>query len=140
MSGNKHIARAVRGAIGAILAAVATGAIAQDSPKASLRMSDQLTLGASAQRATPASEQAPTMTASAQPSAMPQMPISLRDYKIGPEDLLEIQVFGVDQLTRTVRVNNRGAISLPLIGTIDVAGLTAQIGRASCRERVCNDV
>jgi polysaccharide biosynthesis/export protein len=37
-----------------------------------------------------------------------------------------VQVFGVDQLTRTVRVNGRGMISLPLIGAVDVGGLTAQ--------------
>ena len=48
------------------------------------------------------------------------------DYRIGSEDLLEVQVFGVDQLARTVRVNTFGNISLPLIGTIAVGGLTAQ--------------
>src|SRR6185295_13919778 len=46
------------------------------------------------------------------------------DYRIGPSDLLEIQVFGVDTLKRDVRVNSRGAISLPLIGTVIVGGLT----------------
>jgi hypothetical protein len=30
-----------------------------------------------------------------------------------PEDLIEIQVFGVDQLARTVRVNSFGMVSLP---------------------------
>jgi len=54
----------------------------------------------------------------------------VRDYRIGPDDLLEIQVFGVDQLTRTVRVNARGQISLPLIGGVDVGGLTAQQAEA----------
>jgi polysaccharide export outer membrane protein len=51
---------------------------------------------------------------------------TLRDYRIGPDDLLEIQVFGVDQLTRSVRVNGRGFISLPLIGNVEIGGLTAQ--------------
>ncbi len=46
------------------------------------------------------------------------------DYRIGPSDLLEIQVFGVDTLKRDVRVNSRGAISLPLVGTVIVGGLT----------------
>src|SRR2546423_423248 len=49
----------------------------------------------------------------------------VKDYRIGPEDLLEIQVFGVDQLARTVRVNSRGNISLPLIGTVELANMTA---------------
>lgn len=51
---------------------------------------------------------------------------TIKDYRIGPEDLLEVQVFGVDQLSRTVRVNARGQVSLPLIGAIEVAGMTAQ--------------
>lgn len=46
------------------------------------------------------------------------------DYRIGPSDLLEIQVFGIDNLKRDVRVNSRGAISLPLVGTVMVGGLT----------------
>ena len=59
-------------------------------------------------------------------TALTAAPLKAKDYRIGTEDLLEIQVFGVDQLSRTVRVNSRGQISLPLIGSLDVGGLTAQ--------------
>lgn len=52
------------------------------------------------------------------------------EYRIGTEDLIEVQVFGVDQLTRTVRVDSRGVISLPLIGLVEVAGLTIQEAQA----------
>jgi polysaccharide export outer membrane protein len=48
-----------------------------------------------------------------------------RDYKIGPEDLLEISVFEEEKLNKTVRVSSQGNISLPLLGTIRVKGLTA---------------
>lgn len=48
------------------------------------------------------------------------------DYRIGPNDLLEINVLGVEDLARTVRVNSSGGISLPLVGVIHVAGLTAR--------------
>lgn len=48
------------------------------------------------------------------------------DYRIGPNDLIEIEVFGVPDLKRTVRVNSSGLISLALVGNIRVAGLTAQ--------------
>lgn len=47
------------------------------------------------------------------------------DYKIGPQDLLDIAVYGQPELTRTVQVNGRGRISLPLVGAIDAANLTA---------------
>ena len=47
------------------------------------------------------------------------------DYKIGSQDLLEIAVYGQTELTRTVRVNSRGKISLPLVGQLDALGLTA---------------
>ena len=58
------------------------------------------------------------------PVALPAAAAGI-DYRIGAEDLLEIQVFGVDQLSRTVRVNSLGLISLPLIGTVALGGLTA---------------
>jgi len=46
------------------------------------------------------------------------------DYKIGPKDLLEISVFGLDELNQTERVSEEGKITLPLLGEIDVDGLT----------------
>jgi polysaccharide biosynthesis/export protein len=46
------------------------------------------------------------------------------DYVIGPEDLLNIDVFDVPELTRSARVTNDGTISLALIGRIKAAGLT----------------
>lgn len=45
-------------------------------------------------------------------------------YRVGPSDLLEIKVFQADELSRQVRVDQRGNISLPLMGTIRVAGLS----------------
>ena len=48
------------------------------------------------------------------------------DYHIGPSDLLEISVFQVPDLTRTVRVNASGELTLPLIGEIQAGGLTSQ--------------
>ncbi len=47
------------------------------------------------------------------------------DYPIGPGDVIEIEVPGVDDLKdRTVRVSGSGQIELPLIGVIDTTGLT----------------
>lgn len=47
-------------------------------------------------------------------------------YKIGPQDLLEISVFQVSELQRTVQVSDTGTINLPLVGEIPAGGLTAQ--------------
>lgn len=46
------------------------------------------------------------------------------EYRIGPSDLLTVTVFQVKDLDREIRVNNSGQISLPLIGVINVAGMT----------------
>lgn len=46
------------------------------------------------------------------------------DYKVGPEDLLEIEVFGQDNLNRQARVNGQGEVTLPLVGVVKVAGLS----------------
>jgi len=47
------------------------------------------------------------------------------DYIIGPSDVLGITVWKDTELTRTVPVRPDGKISLPLIGELEVSGLTA---------------
>jgi polysaccharide export outer membrane protein len=46
------------------------------------------------------------------------------DYKIGPQDVLKIDVWKEDQLTRTVPVRPDGKITLPLLNDIQAVGLT----------------
>ena len=46
------------------------------------------------------------------------------DYRIGRQDLLEIRVFDLEEFDQTVRVSDDGSITLPLLGRLDVAGLT----------------
>jgi len=45
-------------------------------------------------------------------------------YVIGPKDLLTISVFDVPELNITVRVSEDGTITLPLLGKIEVEGLS----------------
>jgi polysaccharide export outer membrane protein len=47
-------------------------------------------------------------------------------YRIGPHDLLKIEVFQVEELSSQERVNERGEIAMPLIGSVKVGGLTPQ--------------
>jgi polysaccharide export outer membrane protein len=45
-------------------------------------------------------------------------------YVIGPEDVLEIAVWGNADVTRTVPVRPDGKISLPLLNDVQAAGFT----------------
>lgn len=50
----------------------------------------------------------------------------VEEYRIGAKDLLEIKVFGLDELNTTTRVSEDGSITLPLLGQVQVAGLTKE--------------
>jgi len=49
-----------------------------------------------------------------------------KDYKVGPEDQLSIDVLGQEKLHRELRVNGQGEINMPLVGVMKVGGLTTQ--------------
>lgn len=61
------------------------------------------------------------------------------DYRIGPHDLLEIEVFRVEEFSRTVRVNSRGSITLPLLGVINVMNLSSQELELDIAERLTQE-
>lgn len=46
------------------------------------------------------------------------------EYRIGPEDLLEITIFEAPEMNRALRVSASGEISLTLLGAVRAAGLT----------------
>jgi polysaccharide export outer membrane protein len=46
------------------------------------------------------------------------------EYHVGPGDVLEVVVFGNEDLSRSPTVQTDGTISLPLLGEVPVAGLT----------------
>jgi polysaccharide export outer membrane protein len=52
--------------------------------------------------------------------------VFVKEYKIGPKDLLEINVFELPELNQTVRVSEDGSISLPLLGMVMIEGLTKE--------------
>src|SRR5262249_52023321 len=45
-------------------------------------------------------------------------------YRIGQDDLIDIAVFEIPELTATARVSAGGTIDVPLIGSIDAGGKT----------------
>lgn len=62
--------------------------------------------------------------------------IPTTDYRIGPSDLLDIDIPDLEKESRrTVRVNASGLISLPLIGSVAVGGLSANQAEALITKR-----
>ncbi len=46
------------------------------------------------------------------------------DYLVSPQDVLEVSVYQVPSLNRTVQVDGSGRITLPLVGVVQAAGKT----------------
>jgi len=91
--------------------------------------------------AAPATSPVATQINSVLAAAALQAPTSRADYRLGPEDLLEITFFNVESGTglipRTVqvRVSQEGMITLPLLGDIPVAGQTLSAVEQALRQR-----
>lgn len=84
---------------------------------------------------------APTPTVAPTPAAFNELS---GEYRIGPGDLLEISVFGLDDFDRTVRVLRDGSISLPLLGSLPVLDMTlaeasSLVGGALSERQLVND-
>jgi polysaccharide export outer membrane protein len=65
------------------------------------------------------------LTACAGPDLSPKSYESPNGFLLGPEDVLEITVWGNKDLTRVTAVRPDGLISMPIIGDVQAAGLTA---------------
>jgi len=57
-------------------------------------------------------------------------------FRIGPEDVLDVQVWKNDELSRVVPVRPDGMISLPLVNDIRASGLTAVELRQAITQRL----
>src|SRR3982751_427929 len=58
--------------------------------------------------------------------AMASPTASHHSYRLGPNDVVHIQVYGEDDLTVETRVDGDGNINFPLLGMVAVAGRTSQ--------------
>jgi polysaccharide export outer membrane protein len=74
----------------------------------------------------PAQPQPAQLTPAQPPPAQTPPAPGGKDYIIGPEDVLDIQVWGSSDLNQSVFVRPDGRLSLPLVGEIMVAGKTVQ--------------
>lgn len=68
---------------------------------------------------------------------MPEATISASgEYILGAEDVIEVLVWRNEALSRTVSIRPDGKISLPIIGDLQAAGLTATELRDSIKEHL----
>jgi polysaccharide biosynthesis/export protein len=56
------------------------------------------------------------------------------EYRIGPQDIVKIDVWKETEITRTIPVRPDGKISLPLLNDVQAAGLTAMQLAGNIRE------
>jgi polysaccharide biosynthesis/export protein len=82
----------------------------------------------------------PTAPATAARAAEAVIPADDGDYKIGPEDVLDISVWKNPELSRTVPVRPDGKVSLPLVNDIQAAGLTPSRLRQELTRRLAEFV
>ena len=77
-----------------------------------------------------------TVTAERMPASQDAPPIAGSDLLIESGDLLEINLYGIPEFNKEVRVAERGDITLPLIGDVHVAGLTIHSAEALVQRRL----
>jgi polysaccharide biosynthesis/export protein len=58
------------------------------------------------------------------PSVAPAPVPAADEYRVGPGDVLDVVVFGNDDLSRAATVQSDGTVNLPLLGEVPVVGLT----------------
>lgn len=80
---------------------------------------------ASAQQSEPKHTQTVAMLADRNPPVSDAAPGAAHDYVIGPEDVVDINVWKEPDLTRSLPVRPDGKISMPLLNDVQAAGLTA---------------
>jgi polysaccharide export outer membrane protein len=69
-------------------------------------------------------------------TAKKQAPYLGGEYRIGPEDVLDISVWREETLTQKVVVRPDGGISYPLVGDLKVSGKTTEEVRKEITERL----
>src|SRR5690606_27079638 len=76
------------------------------------------------------------------PEPDPRMTVGelVDSYYLGPRDKVDIYVYQLSDMNRTVEVDSAGEIQLPFVGTIKVAGKTAAEVRDEISGRLAQDV
>jgi polysaccharide export outer membrane protein len=57
-------------------------------------------------------------------AAAPAAPVAQADYALGPEDQIEVTIYGQPDMPLRLRIKQDGTVSLPLMGSVSAAGET----------------
>lgn len=107
---------------GALVACSSTPSPPPSAPLSALRTAaDSTAADSAAPRAAERSERLHRLAADRSRSTGPA---SRSAYLIGPDDLLRVDVFGAPDLSGERRVSPQGEIAVPLVGPVEVAGLS----------------
>ena len=97
------------------------------SAMTALALSGLLASGAVQSQTRPAQRPVPATVAptpSPEASAAAPAPVVSQDYRLGPGDAIGVQVFQNPDLTVEARVSESGVISYPLVGSVQLGGLS----------------
>ena len=67
-------------------------------------------------------------------AAIPQSITAPSGYQLSVDDQIAVEVFGEDDLRTAARINSEGAVSLPLLGSVNLSGLTLNQAAARLTE------
>lgn len=107
---------------------IATGTLFSQSPSAVPENSSRPSLLNSSSNSTSTTSSAPLAAVSA-PSG----------YILTPNDQIGVEVFGEDDLRTSARLNSEGNLSVPLIGSVHLAGLTLSQAAAKLTDLFSRD-
>jgi polysaccharide export outer membrane protein len=69
-------------------------------------------------------------------SAMQKLSRSKNDYRLAAADLISVTIYQDKDMDRKVRVNTDGTVSLPLIGSVSIGGMTLIEAQASIENKL----
>ena len=107
------------------LAVNAQSVSTQSTPRGSAAPPPSNAVAESLRASAASSQNAPASAPGAAPISAPN------NYQLSANDQIAVEVFGEDDLRTTARLNTDGNVSLPLLGSVRLAGLT--LGQATSR-------
>jgi protein involved in polysaccharide export with SLBB domain len=66
-------------------------------------------------------------------------PAASDNYRLAPDDLLQVKVFREEDMDSTVRISRDGTVTLPLIGVVRLGGMTANEAGVVVRDLLDRD-